>query len=172
MKIREINITDFFCHNRIRLCAFLSVVVLLLPGLCQAAGPSADYLEYCVNDIIKDKYTEAECWSCGVIFALMKSMMEIIEIIYEVVKEISTLILVLGASIWIAVYLLKALGSFAMQEPAKIIDGLLVFGFKIAFIYFLIVDGLDQVIKYIVLPILDVGFDIGEVFSENAGLGG
>ena len=121
---------------------------------------------------IQKKYDEGGCWSCDIIFTLMKSMTEVAGFIFDASSELAKLILGGGACIWIAAYFLKALGSFATQDPAKVIDGLLTFCFKVLLMYVLIDSGIDSIVNYIVNPLLSIGFDIGETFAGATGIGG
>lgn len=160
-----------------RVGALWLTALTLLPQASYAEDPDKEYLEYCVANIIEEKYVDTEssgvslCWACDIVHTLMKYMTEAIQLVYDATKDLAVYILIGGASIWIAVYLLKALGSFATQDPAKIIDGLLTFCFKIAILYFLIAHGIDTMTEYIVNPLLTIGFDIGTEYSNLSGLG-
>ena len=87
---------------------------------------------------------------------------------YDSFLTISELILQLGGAIWIAIYLLKSMGSMAAQDPMKVLDGMFTFMFKWALVYALIVAGIDELIGMIISPILSVGFDIGTTFTAGA----
>lgn len=136
---------------------------------CSELSDDEKYLCYCKSDVIDKKYVEAGCWSCDVIFTLMMSMTNVAGTIYDGTIALSKIILGGGACIWIALYFLKALGSFTTQDPAKIIDGLLTFCFKVALVYALIDSGIDSIVHYIVNPLLSIGFDIGSTFSAATG---
>ena len=139
---------------------------------CTNLSDDAQYLCYCGSEAIQKKYDEGGCWSCDIIFTLMKSMTEVAGFIFDPSSELAKLILGGGACIWIAAYFLKALGSFATQDPAKVIDGLLTFCFKVLLMYVLIDSGIDSIVNYIVNPLLSIGFDIGETFAGATGIGG
>ncbi len=135
---------------------------------CDSLSGHDKYLCYCKAEVIQKKYDEAGCWACNVVLTLMMSMTNVANAVYPIIDALSRIILGGGACIWIAVYFLKSLGSFATQDPAKIIDGLLTFCFKIAFMYIMIDSGIGTIIEYIVNPLLSIGYDIGGFFSEMA----
>lgn len=138
---------------------------------CDDEPEEKRYLCYCAFDVIKKKYAESGCWSCGVIGTLMKSMTDVATTLFAATKELSGYILALGSAIWFALYFLKSVSAFATQDPAKIIDGMLSFGFKVALVSALIfTGGIDGIIEYIINPLLSIGFDIGEAFSNQSGL--
>ena len=141
------------------------------PGLFSSYNKET-YLCYCKSSVIDKKYAEAGCWSCTIVETLMISLSDIASKLFGTVVDISKTILVLGAAIWIALYFLKALGSFATQDPAKIIDGLLTFCFKVALVYAVIDSGLGFIIQYIVSPLLSIGYDVGTTFANATGISG
>ena len=147
-------------------------LVLLFSKSVFADGPDDEYSEYCLGDNFDKNYTDADCWSCGVVLSLMQSMTAAAETLYTAIREVSLIVLLYCGAIWVACYFIKALGSFATQDPAKILDGLLTFMFKWALAYVLVYSGLDTIVIYIVDPLLDVGYTIGQSLSQSAGIGG
>lgn len=139
---------------------------------CEKLEDHEQYLCYCGSKVIQKKYEEGGCWSCDVIFALMTSMTKAAGMLFQASIGVAKLILGGGACLWIAAYFLKALGSFATQDPAKIIDGLLTFCFKVALMYALVDSGIGVIVQYIVNPLLSIGFDIGSTFAGATGIGG
>ncbi len=134
------------------------------------ADPDAEYLKYCKSEIFEEKYEKGGCWSCDIIAVIMRNMLAMITVLFGAMVELCELILVFGAAIWLAVYFLKSLGSFAAQDPAKVIDGALLFMFKWALVYALISLGIGDIIKHIVSPLLSIGIDVGQIFSSSAGI--
>ena len=146
---------------------------LFFPTLAFADGEEGkNYQTACVEGVITAQHDNAECWTCDVVFSLMQSLTGAAETLYGLIQSISLTILLYGGAIWIACYFLKALGSFASQDPAKILDGLIGFMFKWALAYVTVSFGLDTISLYIIDPLLDIGYSIGSVFSANAGIGG
>lgn len=153
---------QFICRHKFVVTASVFCCALLL---AETAFCGDDYLTYCSSETIDEEYEKAGCWSCEIIENLMISLTTIAGTLYGTTVEAAKLILTLGSAIWIALYFLKSLGSFATQDPAKIIDGLLTFCFKVALVYALVTAGIDVLVQYIVNPLLSIGFDIGETFA-------
>ena len=159
-------------RNSFRCGVIAGVVSIFLTTNTLADGIEPDYEEACVKGIIDAQHDDAGCWTCDVVFALMQGLTSAAETLYGLIQAISLNILLYGGAIWIACYFLKALGSFATQDPAKIMDGLLGFMFKWALAYATVSFGIGVVTYYIIDPLLDIGYSIGSVFSANAGIGG
>lgn len=164
------KLVAFFRNNCFKISAIILVVVITLISQSAFASPDSDYLEYCQSSVFDEKYEKGGCWACDVVGVIMKAMLSTITQLFEGIVELCKLILSLGAAIWLAIYFLKSLGSFAAQDPAKIIDGALTFMFKWALVYTLIFWGIGEIINYIVSPLLSIGIDIGTVFSNGAGI--
>ena len=137
-----------------------------------ADGPDDEYTQHCLGDKFNQNYTEADCWSCGVVLSLMQSMTAAAGTLYTAIREISLIVLLYCGAIWIACFFIKTLGSFATQDPQKILDGLITFMFKWALAYVLVYSGLDTIVIYVVDPLLDIGYTIGQALSQNSGVGG
>ena len=152
---------------------FLSFVAFVLVFLnykyCFAAA-DAEYLEFCVNEHFTQKYENAECWSCDVVTSLMAGMTSAASILGGTVLALSKELLLYFGAIWIAVYFLKSLGSFAKQDPSKMLDGLFVFMFKWSIAYAMIYFGMECIADYIVNPLIGLGVDIGTGITNAGGL--
>lgn len=157
---RKLVIFGIFC-----LC------VLFLPSLCEAGYDHDEYLEYCNSTTFDGKYEKGEegCWSCAVVHWLMDAMVTAIIALSGPIMELSKLILNFGAAIWLAMFFLKSLGSFTVQDPAKIIDAVLTFMFKWALVFMLIHLGINEIVGQIVNPLLSIGMDIGTEFIGATG---
>ncbi len=136
----------------------------------EAFAVDSDYRTYCLGEVFDDKNKLAECWSCDIIKILIKAMMTVTNKLYTQIREICIIILQLGGAIWLALYFMKSLSSFAAQDPAKIIDGALTFMFKWALIYAIIAGGMDVIMEYIVNPLLSIGFEVGTEFAKGSAL--
>lgn len=167
------NIFSYIFRNRKTAIYGITSAVGLTFVCCNAAyAIDSEFVEYCIGEVFLEKYKEAECWSCDIIKILIRAMMEITEKLYDGIKELCIIILQLGGAIWLALYFMKSLGSFATQDPAKVIDGALTFMFKWALIYAIIAGGMDVIMEYIVNPLLSIGFDIGMELAKGSGIEG
>lgn len=174
--ITMITLTDIFsyifCSRKTALYGIALAMALSFVCCNAAFAVDSEFLEYCVGDVFLNKYKEAECWSCDIIKILIRAMMEVTEKLYKEIKELCVIILQLGGAIWLALYFMKSLGSFATQDPAKVIDGALTFMFKWALIYAIIAGGMDVIMEYIVNPLLSIGFEVGMEFAGGSGIEG
>lgn len=157
------------------LLGLLLLVVFVDSAECALVNIGAEYdhtkyLQYCSSLVFKARYEAAanDCWSCNIIGAMFDGFKGIIVILTEKIEPLCKLIITLGGAVWIAMYLLKNLGSFAVQNPGKVLDGLTAFLFKIALVYLIVIAGIDDIVDMIVNPLLDIGMDIGRAFSQMA----
>ena len=165
----DMNILFHSHRNSYTIWRWGVLILVLTLFMCNTAWAIDDeFKEYCLGEVFDAKYSEASCWSCDVVKILMSSMMKVTQSLYKEIKELCTLILQLGAAIWLALYFMKSLSSFAAQDPAKVLDGTLSFMFKWAIIYTLVAAGLDAIMEYIVNPLLSIGFDIGSAFASHS----
>jgi hypothetical protein len=142
-------------------------IVLFTFVCCQIALAEADeeFLEYCNAETFNKEY-DGTCWSCAIVETLMKSTTAAVTALSSPILDLSKLVLFLGAAIWLAMYFLKSVSSFATQDPAKILDGLFTFMFKWAFAFTIINMGIDSLVEEIVNPLLSIGMDIGTEFLK------
>ena len=130
-----------------------------------------EYLKYCSPKKFTAMYNAAaqNCWACDIIGAMFSGFKGVIVLLAQKIEPLCKLILTLGGAVWLAMYLLKSLGSFAVQNPGKVLDGLAVFLVKLAFVYLIVMSGIDDIVDMIVNPLLDIGMDIGRALSGWAG---
>lgn len=170
-KFNDIFFNTYSYHKIISLRYFV-IVCLVLLFTNSAYAVDEEFLEYCVGDYFESKYASASCWSCDIIKVLMNSMMNLAKTLFDVIKEISVLVLQLGGAIWLAMYFMKSLSSLAAQDPAKVLDGAIMFMFKWALVYAVIFAGLDTIMEYIVNPLLSIGFDVGMELAGASSISG
>lgn len=172
MMIKFNKIFDFLNNRSELLCRIALALSCSLFFCNNAYAVDGEFLKYCVGNVFDEKYTDADCWSCDIIKILLRTMMDLTEVIFKEIQELSILILQLGGAIWLALYFMKSLSSLAAQDPARVIDGALVFMFKWALIYAIIFAGLDVIMEYIVNPLLSIGFDIGMELARASTISG
>lgn len=143
------------------------IVVTLLFILFADDVFASDFASKCKATIFRQKYAQAGCWSCNIISTLLSAFLTISQILFESFVDLSEILIQVGGAIWIAVFFLKTLGSMSAQDPMKVMDALFLFMVKWAFVYALIIAGIDEIIGMIVNPILSIGFDIGTTFTAG-----
>lgn len=177
MMIRYVQHTLSFVKRYCRrfLFAFSVVLFLLLPSVSSAGlfeGYDYNtYLDHCGADKFDEKYSteEAKTWPVKVVKALNDALYTAANNIVGSIINLSKSILLLGAAIWLAMYFLKSVSSMATQDAAKILDGAFSFILKVAFVYVLINGGLDNIISWIVTPLLGIGYDASEAIKKLIG---
>lgn len=157
---------DRNCHAIWRCGIWILALTILFSNTAFAIDE--EFKEYCLGDAFDEKYSDAGCWSCDVVKVLMSAMMKVTNSLFTVIQDLCKRILEVGAALWLALYFLKSLSSFAAQDPAKVLDGALMFMFKWAVMYTLIFGGMDMIMSYVVNPLLSIGFDIGKEFAGNS----
>ena len=152
-------------RNKWLVFASVLIVVLLLSNTAAAN----EYLNYCGQAVYNRKYRNAGCWSCDLVTILMSGGVGAVNRIYErVLVDFAAQLLNICGAIWIAVFMLKTLGSFAAQDPGKVLDALFNFMFKWAIAFTVIHGGLANIVVWIVQPLLSIGFDIGAELTRLA----
>ena len=171
------NIKHTLFSKRLRFgCfAFFLFGVLFLPHICYSVnlytfGESYSietYLSYCGHEHFEAEYnsSDAACWPCTVIDALLNSLFYTVNKMISVVNDLAKIILLYGAAIWLAVYFLKSVSAMVTQDSAKVLDDAFAFMFKVAFIYVLIAGGVANIINWIITPLLSIGMDVSDVLK-------
>ncbi len=123
----------------------------------------------CRIDQMKIKY-QSSCYSCIIVKTLIETFMSACSKVYGVATKAGGIILLLGTVLWLAVFALHNVSSFANVEPASEINELLVFLFKVVFVWAVLGAGLDFIIQYMINPILATGADYGIGIIQSAGV--
>lgn len=125
---------------------------------CRSEGMKAQYMG--------EDVAEA-CWYCKVVIMMTNAFLSAANDALSVCQELGHLILKLGFSIWLALFVLKNVTSFAPITPGKMLQELLVMGFKCAFMNIAIADGINFITTLILNPIMITGTDIGYTLLEG-----
>lgn len=159
-------------YRLVLVCSLVMFLIFPRTGNCVTISlstySSEEYVEKCSAKHFDDKYSskEASCWSCRVVNEINNALLSSAELIISPIIELSKLILLLGAAIWIALYFLKSLSSLATQDTAKNLDGVLPFMIKVAVMYLLIDGGIAEIISWIIQPLFGIGMDVSGVIRD------
>jgi len=163
----------FAQNNRQTIIFGVCFLLTLLPALSSygiTIGPEYDpeeYKKYCNIEDFTNKYDgpNAGCWSCSIIHLMMKIMVTTASVIVNATITLGKTILLWGSAVWLAAYFLKSVTAFTAQDPAKNLDAIIVFMFKVTIVYLLIYDGgFAYMVDKVVNPLLQIGMDIGTDF--------
>ena len=120
----------------------------------------------CNIQSMRERY-QSKCYSCVVIKTLMETFLNACSKAYDVTSEAGVKLLVLGALIWMAFFVMKNVSSLSSIEPGAMMNTLAVFLFKVMVAYILITSGLGVLIKYTINPLLTAGADMGIAFTDT-----
>lgn len=118
--------------------------------------------EMCSMDNIRQSYGDSNsCWYCDVVIILTNSFLNAAGKALPSAIALGQIILKLGFLIWLAYYILQQVSSFAPVTPSKMLQDILVMGFKVA-LASVVVDAANAVIiEYFINPIGELGTDYG-----------
>ena len=142
-------------------------------GSSDSSGAYAEPTEkarQCSFDEMQKLYMDAgedACWYCNVVVILTNAYLKSAGKALGSAKELGKLILKLGFSVWLALYILQQVSSFAPIASSKIIQEILLMSFKVALAY-LAVDAAETVIvTYFLNPIGQLGIDYGGALFDK-----
>ena len=116
---------------------------------------------------MQQKY-QSSCYACIVVKTLLEKFLNASTKVYDLCREAGVQVLLIGAMIWVAFFVLKQVASLTNIEPASMVGTLLTQFFKIMFAYVVIVSGADTFIIYVVNPLLSAGADFGIGILQSA----
>ena len=107
------------------------------------------------------------CWYCSVVITMTNAYLKAAGAALPSAIALGKLILQLGFLIWLAYYILQQVSSFNPVQPSKILQDILVMGFKVA-LAALAVDAANSVIvDYFINPIGELGTDYGMALYDK-----
>lgn len=165
----------FECHTdkeieKLRNPGFFSRVKAL--SIEEVEGSKGEKNTYSVTSIAKcniakmQELYQGKCYSCVIIKTLMETFLNACSKAYDITSEAGVKLLVLGALVWMAFFVMKNVSSLSNIEPGAMMNTLTVFLFKVMVAYILITSGLGVLIKYTINPLLTAGADFGIAFMS------
>lgn len=125
----------------------------------------AQFIAKCNIAKMQELY-QGKCYSCVIIKTLMETFLNACSKAYDITSEAGVKLLVLGALVWMAFFVMKNVSSLSNIEPGAMMNTLTVFLFKVMVAYILITSGLGVLIKYTINPLLTAGADFGIAFMS------
>lgn len=126
---------------------------------------SAQDIAKCDIAKMQEQY-QSKCYSCLIIKTLLETFLNACSKAYDIASEAGVKLLVLGALVWMAFFVMKNVSSLSNIEPGAMMNTLTVFLFKVMVAYILITSGLGVLIKYTINPLLTAGADFGIAFMS------
>ena len=146
-------------NNIILLCLMLIIgVVLLCPNVAQAT-------EACDISKMQDQYTRS-CITCPTVATIISIFLEVGVDAYPLMRSAANTLLGILSVLWIAMYFLKKLSSFAAVELPEMMQELSIFFFKILVAAVCINGGISVILDFTLNPIISFGTDFGIAFLD------
>ena len=119
----------------------------------------------CRFDRMKAQYlgnsSTSLCWYCRIVSIMTNAFLSAVAMALVTVQTLGRIILKLGFMIWLALYILKQVSSMAPTSPGKMLQEVLVMGFKVLLANIAIEKGIPVLTFYILDPIMMTGIDYG-----------
>lgn len=125
----------------------------------------------CVPNNFKSLYTSS-CFGCEIVETLASAFVKAAAKAYNVAREAANAILIVATMIWVAIFVLKNISSFATVEPRQMIQQLLIQGFKVLLAFVIINSGIQTILHYTLEPIMLFGTDFADAIMEGTTPGG
>jgi len=127
---------------------------------------------YLTDDSKVDQY----CWYCKIVIVLVNAYLSAANDALAATISLGKMILKLGFLIWLGYYLLQQVSSMKAVTPGKMLQDILVMGFKVALAYAAVGMGTQLIRDYYLDPIVGTGVDYGLALFKQMnvaqGLGG
>lgn len=105
--------------------------------------------------------TDSSCWFCKIVVVMTNSFMSAAANALEVVQTLGKLILQYGFLLWLAYYILQQVSSMAPTTPAKMLQEILMMGFKVALAYVAVDRGIPVITDFFLEPVMHLALDYG-----------
>jgi hypothetical protein len=121
----------------------------------------------CVTQNYKNMYKI--CYPCTIVGTLISSFTQTAGNTYDVMRSLANVILVIGTVLWLAMYVLKNISAFTTAEPMRMLQDIFVQLFKVFIATVIVNAGLDVIVAYTLVPILNTGTDFGAAVLDTVG---
>lgn len=109
----------------------------------------------------------ANCYGCIVVQTLTSAFTKAAGKAYNVSKQLANIIVLIGMALWLSMFALKNVSSFATLEPMKILQEFFVQCFKVILALVILNSGLKTIINYVLIPIISTGTDVADTITAN-----
>lgn len=128
-------------------------------GAREAASCAMDAMQamYLTDESKVDQY----CWYCKIVIVLVNAYLQAVSEALPATQSLGKVILKFGFLIWLAYYILQQVSSINAVTPGKMLQDILVMGFKVALAYSAVTIGAQIIRDYYLDPIVGTGIDYG-----------
>ena len=127
----------------------------------------------CALDVMSDLYLNDDveeskaCWYCNVVVILANAYLKAAAGALPSAITLGEIILKFGFLIWLAYYILQQVSSFTPITPSKVLQEILVMGFKVALAYLGVKYAESVIVEYYVNPIGQLGTEYGGAMFDK-----
>ena len=121
--------------------------------------------DQCKTQYFKQKYEP--CYPCEVIIVLFSAFLTAASAAYDATKQAANAILIVASILWIAGFAMKNVSSFTSVEPMKMLQDLFIKFFKIILAFVIINSGLQAILHYSLVPIINTGTDFANTILAS-----
>lgn len=107
------------------------------------------------------------CYGCIVVQTLTSAFVKAAGNAYNVSRQAANVIVLIGMALWLAMFALKNVSSFATIEPMKMLQEFFVQCFKVILAMVIINAGLRTIMDYTLVPIMSVGTEVADAVSAS-----
>lgn len=139
-----------------------------------AAETEKDGSLTCNQKFLQEKYfgetaedAQDKCWYCRIVIIMTNAYLQAASQALPVAQQLGQLVVKLGFGIWLALFIVKQISTIGGVTPGKMLQEILVMGFKCAFSYYAIAEGIGFITQFILNPILITGTDIGNAIFNK-----
>lgn len=116
---------------------------------------------------------EKSCWYCKIVIVMVNAYLKMAAQAIDVASvPLGKIILTWGFLIWLAYYILQQVSSLNPITPGKMLQEILVMGFKVALAYSILGVGTTFIRDYYLNPIVGTGVDYGVAIFDGLKTGG
>lgn len=116
------------------------------------------------------------CWYCNIVSTMTAAYLEAVANVMNIVETLGRLILYYGFLIWLAYYVLQQVSSLAPIKPGKMLQDILLMGFKVLLATLAVRQGIPLLTEFFLDPVMLFGIDYGQTIlngmMDEATLGG
>lgn len=120
----------------------------------------------CIVSNFSQKYSY--CYGCEVVETLSQAFVYAGGKAYDVSKKAANVIVVVLTLLWLAVFVLKNVSSFASIEPMKMLQEFMIQMFKIILAFVIINSGIETILRYSLVPLMNAGTDLADAITTTA----
>lgn len=121
----------------------------------------------CAMEAMQEMYLTDEskvdqyCWYCKIVIVLVNSYLKAVSEALPATQSLGKAILKFGFLIWLAYYILQQVSSMNAVTPGKMLQDILIMGFKVSLAYSAVSIGAQIIRDYYLNPIVGTGIDYG-----------